>query len=131
MSVAFKTIDEYIKSHPKNIQSLLEKIRQTIKSVAPEATETISYGMPAFKFKGKVLVYFAAWQNHIGFYALPSGNAAFKKELASYQVSKGAIQFPLAQPMPFDLITKIVAFRLQEQINKNVAAKEKKSKQKN
>ena len=110
----FKSIDEYIKSHPKDIQAILEKIRETIKHTAPEATETISYGMPAFKVDGKVLVYFAAFKHHIGFYALPSGNIAFQKELEKYKTGKGSIQFSLAGPMPYDLIKKIVLFRDKE-----------------
>jgi uncharacterized protein YdhG (YjbR/CyaY superfamily) len=114
MNLQFKTIDEYIQTFPKDIQGILEQIRHTIHETAPDATETISYQMPAFKLNGKTLVYFAAWKEHIGFYALPSGNEAFKKELANYTVSKGAIQFPLDKPMPYELIKKIVEFRVKE-----------------
>ena len=114
----FNSIDEYIKSHPKDIQMILEKIRKIIKQAAPEATEAISYGMPAFKINGKVLVYFAAFKHHIGFYALPSGNIAFKKELIQYKTGKGSIQFPLDQPIPYDLFKRIVIFRAEEQTNK-------------
>jgi uncharacterized protein YdhG (YjbR/CyaY superfamily) len=107
-------VDEYIAKFPKDVQAVLQKIRQTIHEAAPEASETISYQMPAFKLNGKNLVYFAAWKKHIGFYATPSGNEAFKKELARYKGAKGSVQFPLDEPMPFDLIKKIVKFRIQE-----------------
>lgn len=110
----FKTVEEYIKTFPKDVQVILEKIRRTIRQAVPEATETISYQMPAFKFNGTPLVYFGAWKNHIGFYATPSGNQAFKKELSTYQGAKGSVRFPLDQPMPYDLIKKIALFRLQE-----------------
>lgn len=110
----FKTIDEYISTFPEDVQKVLEKIRQTIRQVAPEATETISYQMPTFKLNGSPLVYFAAWEKHIGFYALPSGTAAFKKEAAKYKTSKGTIQFPINEPIPYDLVKKIVAFRVEE-----------------
>ena len=108
-----KSIDEYIEAFPKEIRSILQQIRETIKKAAPEADETISYNMPAFKMK-KVLVYFAAFKNHIGFYALPSGNNAFQKELLKYKTGKGSIQFPLTEKIPFDLIKKIVEFRVKE-----------------
>jgi uncharacterized protein YdhG (YjbR/CyaY superfamily) len=110
----FVTVSGYIKTFPKDIQVVLEKIRQTIKKAAPEAEEAISYQMPAFKLNGKNLVYFAAWQKHIGFYATPSGNAAFKKELSVYKGAKGSVQFPLDKPIPYDLIKKIVVFRMKE-----------------
>ena len=110
----FETIDQYIKTFPKDVQEILEKIRKTIHEAAPEANETISYQMPAFKLNGKNLVYFAAWKNHIGFYATPGGNKAFKKELSPYQGAKGSVQFPLDQPMPYDLIKQIAIFRAEE-----------------
>src|ERR1700704_6046319 len=91
----FRTIDEYIETFPKDVQPILEKIRQTIRKAAPEAVETISYQMPTFKLNGKNLVYFAAWKNHIGFYAMPSGTEAFKKELSPYQGAKGSVRFPI------------------------------------
>jgi uncharacterized protein YdhG (YjbR/CyaY superfamily) len=109
-----KTMDAYIKSFPSDIYKILEKIRQTIQKSAPKAEETISYGMPAFKLNSKILVFFAAWQHHIGFYATPSGNTAFKKEIAKYKTSKGAIQFPLDETVPFKLIREIVRFRVRE-----------------
>lgn len=107
-------ITSYIKTFPKDIQVILEKIRSTIQTAAPEAEEAISYGMPTFKLNGKNLVHFAAWKSHIGFYATPSGNTAFKKELSVYKGAKGSVQFPLDEPMPYDLIKKIVLFRVKE-----------------
>ncbi len=104
----FRTIDEYIKTFPNDVQSILEKMRQTIKKAAPEAVETISYQMPTFKLNGKNLVHFAAFKNHIGFYPIPSGIEAFKKELSSYKQGKGSVQFPIDKPIPYDLVEKIV-----------------------
>jgi uncharacterized protein YdhG (YjbR/CyaY superfamily) len=117
----FKTIEEYIKTFPKDVQSILEKIRETIREAAPGAVETISYQMPAFKLNGRNLVYFAAWKNHIGFYPAPSGMEAFDKELSRYQRAKGSVQFPLEKPIPFDLISRIVKYRVKE----NLARKER------
>jgi uncharacterized protein YdhG (YjbR/CyaY superfamily) len=110
----FRTIDEYIKMFPKDVQSILGKIRQTIRKVVPEAVETISYRIPSFKLNGKYLIYFAAWKNHIGFYPIPPGNESFKKELAPYIKGKGTIQFPIKEPIPYDFVRKIVIFRLKE-----------------
>ena len=110
----FTTMDAYIASFPKEVQGILEKIRQTIRKAAPGAVEAISYQIPTFKLNGNNLVHFAAWKDHIGFYATPSGNAAFKKELARYKVAKGSIQFPLDEPIPYDLVTKMVMFRVKE-----------------
>ena len=107
-------MDAYIASVPKDIQDILEKIRQTIRKAAPDAVEAISYQIPTFKLNGKNLVHFAAWKDHIGFYATPSGNEAFKKELSRYKVAKGSIQFPLDEPIPYDLVTKIATFRMKE-----------------
>lgn len=114
----FQTIDEYINSFPRNIQVFLEDIRQTIRTAAPDATETISYQMPTFKLNGN-LVHFAAYKNHIGFYPAPSGIEAFKRELSPYKWSKGAVQFPLGRPIPLDLVKKIVVFRVKENLNPN------------
>ena len=100
-------IDEYIASFPKDIQNNLKQIRATVKKAAPEAEESISYGMPAFKTNGKPLVYFAAFKNHIGFYATPTGHSEFAKEFSNYKQGKGSVQFPLGKPMPLNLITKI------------------------
>ncbi len=111
----FETIDEYIAFFPEDIQDVLEKMRLVIRESAPEAEETINYGMPTFKLNGKNLVHFAAFKNHIGFYPTPSAIAAFKKELASYKQSKGAVQFPIDKPIPFDIVRKIVKFRVQKE----------------
>lgn len=110
----FKTIDEYIKTFPRDIQSILKKMRQTIRKAAPEAEEAISYQMPTFKLNGKNLVHFAAWKNHIGFYPTPSGTEAFKKELSSYKGAKGSVQFPIKMPVPYELVEKIVIFRMKD-----------------
>ena len=115
----FKTTDEYIAAFPKDVQSVLQELRQVIRASAPEAEEAISYGMPAFKLNGKNLVFFAAWKNHVGFY--PGGSSAieaFKKELAQFKQAKGTIQFPLDTPIPFDLVKKIVKFRVKENESK-------------
>lgn len=117
-----ETIDDYIAAFPKEIQAILEKIRQTISLAAPEAKETISYAMPTFVLNGN-LVHFAAFKNHIGFYPVPSGIEAFQKELSAYQQGKGSVQFPLDKPVPLDLITRIVKFRVKE--NQEKALKKK------
>lgn len=115
----FKTIDEYIAESPQEIRNILEELRRAIKESTPEAEEAISYGMPAFKFKGKNLVFFAAWKNHVGFYPHgPSAIEAFKKELAPFEQSKGTIQFPLDKPIPFDLVKEIVKFRVKQMSSK-------------
>lgn len=110
----FKTMDEYIKAYPKDVQGILEKMRQTIGKAAPEATEAICYQMPTFKLNGKNLVHFAAFKDHIGFYPIPSGIEAFKKELSPYKQGKGSVQFPIDRPIPYDLVKKIVMFRAKE-----------------
>jgi len=107
-----KTIDEYIADFPGNVQSILEEIRQNIKDTAPEAVEAISYGIPTFKLRGKNLIHFGAYKNHIGLYPTPSGLEAFKEELSVYASGKGSAQFPLDKPMPLDLIRKIVRYRI-------------------
>ena len=104
-------VDAYLKSFPVEIQVLLEQMRAAIKQTSPEAIEGISYGMPAYKLHGKVLVYFAGYKNHIGFYATPTGHEAFKAELSVYKQGKGSVQFPHTQPLPLDLVKRIVAFR--------------------
>lgn len=109
-----KNIDEYIKDFPVETQVLLERIRTTIKQAAPDAEECISYGMPAFKTNGKPLVYFAAFKNHIGFYATPTGHAQFATELSRYKQGRGSVQFPLNKPIPLDLIARITKFRVNE-----------------
>jgi len=113
----FETIDEYIATFPKNVQNILEEMRKVIKESAPESEEAISYGMPTFKIKGN-LVHFAAYKNHIGFYPTPSAIEAFKEDLSSYKSSKGAVQFPIDKPIPFELVKKIVIFRVEENLAK-------------
>jgi len=112
-----KDVDEYIAGFPEDIQTILQKIRKTIKKAAPEAQEKIGYQMPTFTLNGN-LVHFAAFKNHIGFYPTPSGTEKFKKEISVYKAAKGSIQFPLDQPIPYDLISQIVAFRVKEKLAK-------------
>jgi uncharacterized protein YdhG (YjbR/CyaY superfamily) len=109
-----KSIDDYISNFPKEVQAILEQVRSTIKTAAPEAEEAISYAMPTFKMKGKNLVHFAGYKSHIGFYATPTGHEAFADDLSIYKQGKGSVQFPLDQPMPLDLIARIVAFRVEQ-----------------
>jgi uncharacterized protein YdhG (YjbR/CyaY superfamily) len=118
------TVDEYIAQFPADIQAKLQEIRAVIHDAAPEATEKISYAMPTFYLHGN-LVHFAAFKHHIGFYPVPSGIEAFAAELAPYKRSKGAVQFPLDQPLPHDLITRIVDFRAAENRQKAEAKKKK------
>lgn len=113
-----ETIDEYIQDFPENVQRILESVRQTIRKAAPEAVEAISYQMPTFKLNGKNLVHFASFKNHIGFYPIPSAVEAFKKELSAYEQGKGSVQFPIGEPVPLDLIGRIVEFRVKEIMNK-------------
>lgn len=113
-----KSTDEYISSFPAATQIILQEVRETIKNAAPNANESISYGMPAYKLNGKALVYFAGYKNHIGFYATPTGHAEFTEELAKYKQGKGSVQFPINEPMPLNLITKIVKFRVSEVLKK-------------
>ena len=113
----FKTVDEYIGGFPENVQDLLEKMRRTIREAAPKAEETINYQMPTFKLNGN-LVHFAAYKNHIGFYPTPSAIEAFKKELSPYKGAKGSVRFPLDQPIPFDLVRKMVEYRVKENLEK-------------
>jgi len=107
-------IDEYIKNSPDNVRKRLILIRQIVKKAAPKAEETINYRMPAFKMNGKYLVFFAGFNKHIGFYPTPSAIPKFRNELSKYKTSKGAIQFPLDKPLPVSLITRIVKFRVKE-----------------
>jgi uncharacterized protein YdhG (YjbR/CyaY superfamily) len=108
-----QTIDEYIETFTKDVQSILEKTRETIRKAAPGAVEAISYQIPTFKLNDN-LVHFAAFKNHIGFYPTPSGIEAFKKELSQYKGANGSVQFPLNRPIPYDLLEKIVIFRSKE-----------------
>ncbi len=108
----FKTIDDYIGAYPKPTQRILDRIRGTIRKAAPQAVETISYRIPAFKLKSKILVYFAAFKDHIGLY--PPAPRAFKKEVASYAGPKGNLKFPIDEPIPLDLVKRIVQYRVKE-----------------
>jgi uncharacterized protein YdhG (YjbR/CyaY superfamily) len=111
-------IDTYIQTFPPDVQERLNKMRSIILKEAPEAVESISYGIPAYKTNGKPLVYFAAFKNHIGFYATPTGHSAFVDELIKYKQGKGSVQFPFSEPLPIDLIKRIVAFRVKENLEK-------------
>lgn len=121
----YNTVDEYILQFPDKVQEILQELRRLIKDTAPEAEEKISYQMPTYYLQGN-LVHFAAHKNHIGFYPTPTGIEAFKDELSNYKGAKGSVQFPINKPMPFDLIRKIVEFRVSE--NKNKAVKKIKHK---
>lgn len=118
------SIDEYIIQFPIEVQATLQKVRDVIKELAPEAVEKISYQMPTFYLHGN-LVHFAANKNHIGFYPAPSGIEAFKQELSQYKSSKGAVQFPKDKPIPYEIISEIVKFRVTENIKKAEAKKKK------
>ncbi|RIV70759.1 iron chaperone [Flagellimonas aequoris] len=111
-------VDEYISKFPEEAQEIMQKIRAIVKDVAPDAVEQTAYGMPGYKTHGKPLVYFAGYKNHIGLYATPSGHEKFAEELSKYKQGKGSVQFPLDQPMPYDLIKRIVVFRVQENASK-------------
>lgn len=117
------SIDDYIKSFPPGIQKLLQQVRNSIQKAAPDAEETIKYAMPTFTLNGN-LVHFAAFKNHIGLYPTPNGIEAFKKELSVYKGAKGSVQFPLDQPMPLELIGKIVKYRVTENMAKAKKKKE-------
>lgn len=110
----FDSVEDYIASFPTEVQRMLTEVRTLIKQQAPEASESISYGMPAYKLHGKPLVYFAAFKKYIGFYATPSAHEAFATELAQYKQGKGSVQFPLEKPLPLPLIADLVAFRVKE-----------------
>ena len=118
-------VDAYIAGFPKDIQAILNNVRATIQKAAPKAEETINYGIPTFTLNGN-LVHFAAFKAHIGFYPTPSGIEHFKKELSAYEGAKGSVKFPLDKPIPYKLITKIVKFRVKE----NIVRAEEKSKKK-
>lgn len=113
----FNTVDEYILQFPNEVQGILQELRRLVKDTAPEAEEKISYQMPTYYLYGN-LVHFAAYKNHIGFYPAPTGIEAFKDELSNYKGAKGSVQFPISKPIPFDLIKKIVEFRVIENKNK-------------
>lgn len=123
MKVDFKSVDQYIEAFPKETQVLLKKFREVIIKNAPNAVESISYGMPAYKLNGKPLVYFAAYKNHIGFYATPTGHEKFAEELSVYKQGKGSVQFPIDQLIPYELVKRIVAFRVKENEQKTTKNK--------
>ncbi len=123
---SFRSIDEYIATFPKEIQALLEAVRGAIKAAAPEAEERISYQMPAFALNGN-LVYFAALKDHIGLYPTSSGIEAFKDELSAFEGAKGSVRFPIDQPLPLDLISRIVRFRVAENLDRAAAKAHKKN----
>jgi len=118
-----ESIDEYIAGFPQEVQDILQKVRSTIKSAAPDAEEAIKYGIPTFVLNGN-LVHFGGFQKHVGFYPTPSGIEEFKEELSAYKSAKGSIQFPLDKPMPYSLIEKLVEFRVME-VRKKAADKKK------
>ena len=106
--------DEYIAAFPENVQQVLKQLRETIREAAPQAEEAFSYNIPTYKIRGKNLVHFGGHKKHIGFYPTPSGIDAFKDELSKYKSAKGSVQFPLNEPFPYDLVSRIVRFRVEE-----------------
>lgn len=118
------TIDEYMAGFPDEVKAVLEEIRSTVRAEAPDAQETIKYQIPTFTLHGN-LVHYAAFAKHIGFYPIPSGIEAFRDELSAYKQGKGSVQFPLDRPIPYDLIRRIVAFRVEE-TEKRAEARRKK-----
>ena len=121
---SFKTVDEYISSFPPGIQAVLENLRSNIKKTVPAAEEVISYQMPAFKWNG-VLVWYAAYKEHIGLYPTASPMRVFREELSKFETSKGAIRFPLGKPIPITLVRKIIKFRVRENLEKTKAREKK------
>jgi uncharacterized protein YdhG (YjbR/CyaY superfamily) len=120
-----RTIDEYIAGFPNDVQEILEKIRMTIRKAAPDAEETIKYQIPTFTMKGNLLS-FAAYKKHIGVYPAPAGNAEFRNDLSVYRAGKSSVRFPLDKPIPFDLISKIVKFRVKEHLERAAVKGKKK-----
>ena len=114
MKLGFNNVEEYIEMFPEELRERLNILRNIIKKNAPNAEEGISYGMPAYKLNKKPLVYFACYPKHIGFYATPTGHEKFKKELSSYKQGKGSVQFPHEKPIPFELVEKMIKFRMKE-----------------
>ncbi len=121
-----RNIDEYIAGFPEDVRRILEKLRMTIREAAPDAEEAIKYRMPTFTLNGN-LVHFAAFKNHIGFYPAPRGIEEFKDELSVYKGAKGSVQFPLDRPVPFELVSRIVKFRVRNQLEKSEAKGKKRS----
>ncbi|MBA2306052.1 MAG: DUF1801 domain-containing protein [Acidobacteria bacterium] len=120
-----RNIDEYIAAFPDDVQEVLEKIRLRIRKAAPDAEETVRYGLPTFRLEGN-LVHFGAWREHVGFYPTPTGIEKFEKELSVYERAKGSVKFPLARPVPLALISRIVKFRVKENLDKAAAKAKKK-----
>ncbi len=112
------TVDEYIRGFPENVRAILERLRATILEEIPEATEAIGYDMPSFNLNGKYIVYFAGWKKHVSLYPLPSGDEGLRREMAQYKTSKGTIRFPLAKPIPYALVGRIVARLAAERVRK-------------
>ena len=112
-------VQNYISTFSPEVQELLKQVRDIITNTAPEAEETISYGMPAYKLSNKPLIYFAGYNKHIGLYALPSGHEAFAEELSKYKKGRGSVQFPVNKPLPLDLIERIVKFKKEENLGKH------------
>lgn len=125
MKASINSVEEYIAGFDGETRERLKQLRAAIKKAAPDAEESISYMMPAYKFLGKPLVYFGGYVNHIGFYATPTGHEAFEKELSIYKQGKGSVQFPLDKPLPLSLITKIVKYRVKENTEKAKGKKKK------
>ena len=117
--------DQYIAGFPREVQAILQKVRQSIKSAAPKAKETMGYGIPTFMLDGKYLIYFAGYKTHIGIYPVPRGTAAFNKMLSAYRTGKGTLQFALDRPMPYALVSKIVKARIKENAAKAAAKGQK------
>jgi uncharacterized protein YdhG (YjbR/CyaY superfamily) len=122
-TIKANNIDDYIAGFPEETQKILEQLRTTIRKAIPNGEETISYAIPAFTRKGRYVIYFAGYKNHVSVYPAPRGNEAFKKELSAYKGGKGTVQFPLDKPLPLKLITRIVKFRITE--NEELEAKKK------
>ena len=119
MADKFATVEEYVSSFPEHVQIILEEVRLTIRNAAPSADETISYQMPTLTLNGRSLVYFAAWKHHIGLYPIPTADEAFERELAPYRAAKNTVRFPLAEPIPYDLIERLVRLLVSSRPNGN------------
>jgi len=120
-----KDIDEYIASFPEDVQKILEKVRKTIRKAAPRADEAISYQIPTFNLNGHYLIYFAGYKKHIGLYPAPRGTDEFREELSAYEGGKGTVRFPYDQPIPYDLISRIVKFKVAESLERPKAKRKK------
>jgi len=114
LATKFDSVDDYVAAQPPDVQQILEQIRATVQRVAPAAEVTISYQIPAYKLDGKYLIYVAAWKNHIAIYPIPDGDEALQADIAPHRSGKGTLKFPLAKPIPYDLIERIVGAALAE-----------------